>query len=56
MKCVYCHDKWVQGLRCTCGVVYHEECAAELKQCATIGCTGFFYMGGEWILPKIVPQ
>ena len=36
LKCIYCHDLWITGITCSCGAVYHDECA-EIR-CGTLGC------------------
>ena len=36
VRCIMCHDEWSEGIECSCGAVYHKECAGDI--CGTLGC------------------
>lgn len=39
IRCAYCHGDLVRAMpTCRCGTLLHEECAAEMETCPTLGC------------------
>lgn len=55
--CPYCHDDVPEGPACpSCGVRYHDECAATFGRCAILGCRAPLEVAAPEVtpLPRLV--
>jgi hypothetical protein len=58
-RCPYCHDDVMSGLliACSCGAVYHKDCADDLTQCASCPETAIFAGARSlFVTPKVIEQ